>query len=40
MMKNDVCSNSLVPNARGGANNGVGWEFYPEYHKRKIPRNV
>ena len=40
MMKSYVYSNFSVPNTDEGVNNEVGWEFFPEYHKRKIPSKV
>ena len=39
MIKSNGYSDSLVPTTGGGIN-GVGWEFSPEYHKRKAPANV
>ena len=39
MIKSYEYSNSLVPTTGRGIN-GVGWEFSPEYHKRKAPTKV
>ena len=39
MIKSNGYSDFLVPTTGGGIN-GVGWEFSPEYHKRKTPANV
>ena len=39
MIKSNGYSNSSV-STPGGNINGVGWEFSPEYHKRKTQTNV
>ena len=39
MIESNGYSNSLVPTT-GGNIDGVGWEFSPEYHKRKTQANV
>ena len=39
MIKSNGYSNFLVLTTGGGTNE-VGWEFSPEYHKRKTPANV
>ena len=39
MIKSNGYSNSLAPTTGEGIN-GVGWEFSPEYHKRKTQKNV